>query len=660
MAVERPLHILFVEDEPSDTELAVRQLHKRGLEFTWARVDSGPALLDALKTRCPDLIISDYAMAGFSGQEALAIAIQHDPHIPFIILTGALDEETAVSCLKAGAWDYALTPHDPRLPFSVRDALARKQALAEGARAREALQESERRYRTLADSGRGLIRTSGLDRKCDDFNRPWLDFTGRTREQELGDGWADGIHPHDRGRYLEVSATAFARREPFSMVYRLRRHDGDYRSVQDDGTPRCDTRGEFLGYVSHCLDITDLLQAEQDRSRFEDGLVQAQKMEAVGRLAGGVAHDFNNLLTGILGFCDLLLTSMPPGSPDRADVVQIQTIGMRASTLTRQLHAFSRKQKFQSVSLNLTTLVSDLQKPLGTVVRENVELAWELTPDLDEVEGDPGQIEQALYNLVANACDAMPDGGRLAIRTSQVTLDGAFATSHPGARPGVHVAIAVTDTGTGIAPLFLPLVFEPFFTTKARAEGTGLGLAAVYGIVKQSGGYVAVESEVDRGSTFTMYFPVPRGPSVSSAPAQADPGVSARGTETILVIEDDESLRILLRRVLEGYGYAVIEAADGDDAVSQWMDRAGPIDLLLTDIVMPGRSGPDVVRLFREKRPELPVLLMSGYTDPAVFKGLVPDDRTGIIQKPYLPKALTRQIRRLLDHLVPGQHRSHS
>jgi two-component system cell cycle sensor histidine kinase/response regulator CckA len=660
MAVERPVHILFVEDEPQDAELAARQLRKSGLEFTWARVDSGPALLDALQTQHPTIVISDYSMPGFSGHEALAISIQHDPQIPIIILTGTLDDEAAVGCLKAGAWDYVLKQRGTRLPFAVREALAKRQAMADGARAREALQESERRYRTLADSGRGLIRTSGLDRKCDDFNRPWLDFTGRTLDQELGDGWAEGIHPHDLARFVDTSAGAFARREPFSTIYRLRRHDGEYRSVQDDGTPRCGARGEFLGYISHCLDISDLLRAEQDRSQFEERLVQAQRMEAVGRLAGGVAHDFNNLLTGILGTCDLLLSSMPPHSPDRADVIQIQAIGMRAATLTRQLLAFSRKQRLQSVPLNLTKLVSDLKKPLRTVVRENIELAWEFAPAVEDVVGDPGQIEQAVYNLVANACDAMPGGGRLTIRTSQVALDDAYVMAHAGVRPGMYVAIAVADTGTGIAPLFLPLVFEPFFTTKGAGDGTGLGLAAVYGIVKQSGGHVAVESESGRGSTFTIFFPVSRGAGVSYAPVQAPAAVGALGTETILVVEDDDSLRILVRRVLEAYGYAVLEAADGDDAVSRWTGCAGAIDLLLTDMVMPGRSGLDLVRLFRETRPELPVLVTSGYADPALFKDLVLDDRTAIIPKPYHPQSLVAQVRGLLDHGVPGQRRSRS
>lgn len=654
MAVDIPLHILFIEDVSSDAELAARELHKSGLEFSWARVDSGPALLDALKTHGPDLIISDYTMPDFNGLEALSLSIAHDPELPFIVLTGALNEETAVECLKAGAWDYVLKEHRTRLPYAVREALSRRRAMMDASRAHEALQESERRYRTLANSGRALIWTSGPDRKRDYVNQSWLDFTGRTLEQELGDGWAHGVHPDDLTTWLEACTTAFEKRQPFSMVYRLRRHDGKYRSVQDDGTPRYDTHGNFLGYIGHCLDITERLGAEQERIRFEVAFAQAQKMEAVGRLAGGVSHDFNNLLTGILGYCYLLLASMPPASPYRDDVIRIQSVAERASTLTRQLLAFSRKQAMKPILLNLTTLMSDLRKPLRTMMRENIEIVWDLPSGLDDISADPGQIEQAVYNLVSNAADAMSDGGQLTIRTAQVTLDEDFVAAQPGARTGRHVALSITDTGRGIEPQLLPLVFEPFFTTKGPGEGTGLGLAAVYGIVKQCRGYVAAQSDVGRGSSFTLYFPVSGGTLASPAPAQAFSTADARAAETILLVEDDEGLRVLLRRVLEGQGYRVLEAVDGLDATTRWLDDAGRIDLLLTDIVMPGRNGADVARLFRESNPALRVVFVSGYVDSTIFKGVVVDEHTAIIQKPYLPSVLVRQIRHMLGRREAG------
>jgi PAS domain S-box-containing protein len=525
-----------------------------------------------------------------------------------------------------------------RLPDAVREALNRRQTLPEASKAHEALQESEQRYRTLANSGRALIWTSGPDNQCDYVNQPWLDFTGRTFDQERGGGWADGVHPDDLSQALEACAKAFDRREPFSRVYRLRRHDGEYRSVQDDATPRYDTRGHFLGYIGHGLDITDRLRAEQGRARFEAAFAQAQKMEAVGRLASSVSHDFNNLLTGILGYCDLLLNSMPADSAWSADVTRIQSAAHRASALTRQLLAFSRKQAMSPIQLNLTTLVSDLQKPLRAMLRENIEIVWNLSSGLDEIDGDPGQVEQAIYNLVANAADAMPDGGRLTIRTAEVTLDGEFTAAHPGAHEGRHVALALADTGRGIEPELLPLIFEPFFTTKAAGVGTGLGLAAVYGIVRQCGGCVVVESEPGRGSMFTMYFRVSIAAHVAPSPSPAPSPADARGAETILVVEDEEGLRVLVRRVLERDGYRVLEAVDGLDATARWLDAAGRIDLLLTDIVMPGRNGADVARLFRESSPSLPVVFMSGGTDADVFRDVVVDERTAIVKKPYLPE----------------------
>ena len=334
--------------------------------------------------------------------------------------------------------------------------------------------------------------------------------------------------------------------------------------------------------------------------------------------------------------------------------MRIQSAAHRASTLTRQLLAFSRKQAMSPIQLNLTTLVSDLQKPLRAMLRENIEIVWDLSSGLDEIDGDPGQVEQAVYNLVTNAADAMPKGGRLTIRTAAVTLDAEFVAAHPGAHMGRHVALAITDTGRGIEAALLPLLFEPFFTTKVSGEGPGLGLPAVYGIVRQSGGCVVAESDAGRGSTFTLYFRVSSGAHAARAPALAPSTADARGAETILVVEDEEGLRILLRRVLEGFGYRVLEAVDGLDATTRWLGAAGRIDLLLTDIVMPGRNGTDVARLFRESRPALRVVFMSGGMDSDVFRGVVVDERTTIVKKPYLPSALVRQIRHMLDCPEPG------
>jgi two-component system, cell cycle sensor histidine kinase and response regulator CckA len=516
------MHLLFVAHVSAETDLALSTLRRGGFDFSWERVDRTSTLISALRRRCrPDVVISDFAMPELTGFETLSQVRAFDPELPVIILTGGLDDETAVGCLKAGAWDYVLKDNIGRLPFAVQEVLARRRAQADAAAARAAL-------------------------------------------------------------------------------------------------------------------------------------AQAQRMEASSRLAGGVSHDFNNLLTGILGYCDLLLGSMPAASPYRDDVQKIQATAQRASTLTRQLLAFSRKQPMRPVPLNLTSLAADLKKPLRTILRANIELVWELAPELPDVDGDAGQVEQAVYNLVVNASDAMPDGGRLTIGTSLATLDEAFVVAHPGAQTGPHVALSVADTGSGIEPAHLPMVFEPFFTTKRSGEGTGLGLAAVYGIVRQSDGCVTATSEVGKGTTLVMYFPVSTGRAASSYPAQADLADQDEGTETILTVEDDESLRAVLRRVLDGHGYEVLEASSGTEAVERWLGDIGRIDLLLTDVVLPGRNGVDVARAFREARPGLPVMFMTGYADPDVFKGMVIDDSTALIRKPYLPSVLVRQIRQLLGRRPTG------
>jgi two-component system, cell cycle sensor histidine kinase and response regulator CckA len=507
------MHIVFVEDASADTDLAVKALRRSGFDFTWVRVDTADALRQAIRTTPPDLVISDYSLPELTGLDVLELVRGLDAELPVVIYTGALDDERAVGCLKAGAWDYVLKENTSRLPFAVREVQARRQALKEAAGARAAL-------------------------------------------------------------------------------------------------------------------------------------VQMQRLEATGRLAGGVSHDFNNLLTGILGYCDLLLGQMPAGSPYRADVQKIQTVAQRASTLTRQLLAFSRKQPMRPVPLNLAALATDLKKPMRTMLRSNIELTWELATDLPNVDGDPGQIEQAIYNLAVNAADAMPDGGRIAIRTHPAALDATFVAAHPGSRVSDCVALSVIDNGPGIDPEHLPVVFEPFVTP--AGEATGLGLAAVYGIVSQSGGYVTVESEPGRGSTFTMYFPVSAGGTASPYPAEAALGDRAEGTETILTVEDDESLRPVLRRVLEGHGYRVLEAGSAREAIDRWLGEIGRIDLLLTDVILPGQNGVQLASVFRAAKPSLPVMFTTGYVDPSVFKGMTIDDATALIRKPYLPSALVRQIRQLL------------
>ena len=389
-----------------------------------------------------------------------------------------------------------------------------------------------------------------------------------------------------------------------------------------------------------------------ERNQLEQQLRQAQKMEAVGRLAGGIAHDFNNLLTAIFGYADLLAEDLPPGSPAQADVEEIRTAANRASALTRQLLAFSRQQVLQPVVLNVNDVVRDLENMLQRVLGEDVELEARFATDLGNARADPGQLEQVILNLAVNARDAMPTGGKLTIETANVDLDEHYAQTHRPVVPGRYVMIAVSDTGIGMDAATQARMFEPFFTTKEPGKGTGLGLATAYGIVKQSGGYIWVYSEVGGGATFKIYLPRVDAPAeVAAAPPELGTVV---GTETVLLAEDDPLLLPLARDVLKRLGYTVLEARTPADAVAVAQAHGGVIHLLISDVVMPGESGLQLARRLLEVRPNLRVLYMSGYSDEAVVRHGLLDPGTTFLQKPFTPATLARKVRELLDAPRPG------
>jgi signal transduction histidine kinase len=394
-----------------------------------------------------------------------------------------------------------------------------------------------------------------------------------------------------------------------------------------------------------------------DHKKLEEQLRQAQKMEAIGRLAGGVAHDFNNLLTVINGYSELVLEAV-----DRYDelvrplVAEIHQAGARAAALTGQLLAFSRQQIVQPRPVDLNGLVSDLQRMLSRVIGEDIELTTTLRPGLDRVSADPAQLEQVILNLAVNARDAMPQGGRLTVRTENVHLKDGFAEDFSGdlseVLPGPYVRLSVSDTGRGMTAETLTHLFEPFFTTKESGQGTGLGLATVYGIVKQFGGHVRVQSELERGSTFEIHLPaLPRQSASHDSPADRQP--PPRGSETILLVEDEDGVRAVATRMLRQLGYNVLAAADGPQALKLVGQQPGPIDLLLTDIVMPGMNGRQVAERIRAARADVKVLYMSGYTDDAILRHGISESEVAFVQKPFSMAMLARRVREILDAPVP-------
>jgi signal transduction histidine kinase len=394
-------------------------------------------------------------------------------------------------------------------------------------------------------------------------------------------------------------------------------------------------------------DLETRTKMEEARRALEEQLEQSRKMEAVGRLAGGVAHDFNNLLTAILGYSNLVLDELEPGHPARVDVEQMRRAGESAASLTQQLLAFSRKQILQPQVLDLNKVVTRADSLLQRLIGEHITLVTALDQSLDRVSADPGQLEQVILNLAINARDAMPGGGRLTIETTNINLDDTYVTKHGGSSPGPHVMLAVSDTGVGMDAETRARIFEPFFTTKRRGEGTGLGLSTVYGIVTQSGGSIWVNSEPGKGTTFKVYFPKASQGERQPVAVAATDGLA--GTETILLTEDQPEVRSVACAVLERYGYRVLEASHGDEALRILRAHREPIHLLLSDVVMPSMSGPELARLVQLEHPGIRVLYASGYTDDAIVRHGVLDPGVAFLQKPFTPTALLRKVREMLD-----------
>jgi two-component system, cell cycle sensor histidine kinase and response regulator CckA len=492
------------------------------------------------------------------------------------------------------------------------------------------LVHSERRFRAVAQSAREAIVTADITGTIVSCNPAAAELFGYGHDEMLGRPLTS-LMPE---RYRTTHVEGIARERPVEL-----------HGLKKDGT-------EFpieLSLSSWALDellfFTGIIRDISSRKQLEQELRQTQKMDAIGQLAGGVAHDFNNLLTVILGYCELLLGGMPPDDRRRDDLVEIQKAGTSATLLTRQLLAFSRKQIFEPAVLDLNALIANAGGTLKRAIGEDIELELVLYPGLELVKADGGQIEQILMNLASNARDAMASHGRMVIETGSVVVDSEFRRKHVGALAGPHVMIAVTDTGTGMTPEVKARLFEPFFTTKPTGQGTGLGLASVYGIVKQNRGSIWVDSEVGRGTTVKIFWPT-TDEGVRFVEAGRDR--RATGSETILIVEDNAALRRLACRTLAQCGYTVVAAADAAEAL-QASNEVSSLDLLLTDIVMPGMSGPTLASELVARRPGLLVLFMSGYTDETVVRNGVLEAGTSFLQKPFTAAGLASKVRQVLD-----------
>ncbi len=425
--------------------------------------------------------------------------------------------------------------------------------------------------------------------------------------------------------------------------------NGETKYVEITGSPLRDTEGRIVGGIEIIRDITDRKKSEMERQNLEEQFRQAQKMEAVGKLAGGIAHDFNNLLTVISGYTDLLLNRLRKTDPLRGEIDAIRKAGEIAAGLTRQLLAFSRRQVLQPKSIKLNEVIANIEDMVRRLIGEDIELRTLLEEEPWDVRADPGQIEQVILNLVVNSRDAMAQGGTLTIETKNVDLDATYAESSVQVKPGPYVMIAVSDTGCGMNETTKARVFEPFFTTKEPGKGTGLGLSTVYGIVKQSRGYVWASSEPGVGTTFRVYLPRLVDSAGHIAPSFESATAAPNGEETVLLVEDEELVREMVHQILRIQGYTVLVAGSGDEAVRIVKEYGGPIHLLLTDVVMPQMSGPGLAGQITDMRPEVKVLYMSGYTEDTIVHQSVLDEGVNFIQKPFKKDVLGKKIREVLD-----------
>jgi two-component system, cell cycle sensor histidine kinase and response regulator CckA len=428
-----------------------------------------------------------------------------------------------------------------------------------------------------------------------------------------------------------------------------RRKDGTTLPVLIEDRILRDSGGRIIGIRTTIQDISGLKRAEEEMRVLEEQFRQSQKMEAVGRLGGGIAHDFNNLLTVIKGYSQLSLLDLKESDPLWGNIQEIQKATQRATDLTRQLLAFSRRQILDLKVLDLNILLRDLDKMLRRIIGEDIELVTLLSGDLGRVKIDPGQIEQVIFNLAVNARDAMPSGGKLLIETTNVELDKEYANAHIGVVPGRYVKLSVSDTGIGMSQEVREKVFEPFFTTKDKGKGTGLGLSTVYGIVKQSGGNIWVYSEPGHGTTFKIYLPRVE-EQLDTFHALDETDYSPRGSETVLLVEDEQEVRLLAHRLLSQQGYRVLEATNGVEALHVAQEHGGEkIHLLLTDVVMPQMGGKELADQLKILRPDIKVLYTSGYTDNAVVHQGVLNPGTHFLQKPFSLKTLSHKVREVLD-----------
>ncbi|MBI4774164.1 MAG: response regulator [Deltaproteobacteria bacterium] len=767
------LRVLFLEDVPSDAELAMRLLRRAGISCEERVIETRQDMLRELDVFGPDIILSDYTMPQFSGLEALEIRNQRAPDLPFVMVTVSIDEQTAVECIKRGADDYVNKDHLARLPRAVRAALEKKRLQLAEREAQDELKRTTQEWRATFDAVRDGVALLDVDRKILRCNNAFREIVGKPLDDIIGQAVHRVVHGFDQPptQCPALRASRSLRRETWQIPVNdrwldlvadpilgedgrltgivhivaditerkqaeeaLRESEEKYRLLfesshdpimtlappswkytsgnasairlfracdendfisrapweysperQADGILSYEKAGEMIDTAmrdgSHFFewrhkrldgeefpatvlltrfelngrtllqatvrDISESMRLEAEREKLRDQLLHAQKMESIGRLAGGVAHDLNNLLSPILGYSEMLLEDLGKHDVRRESVGEILRAGIRARDLVRQLLAFSRKQTLEFKSVNINQTIEGFEKLLRRTIPEDIGIQVISSPEIPAVMADVGQIEQVIMNLAVNAADAMPGGGKLTIETAVTDLDEAYAATHPDVEPGRYVRLAFSDTGCGMDAETRRRIFEPFFSTKGE-RGTGLGLATVYGIVKQHGGNIWIYSEPGNGTTFKIYLPVAEKADIGESTGKKTT-TDLRGSETVLLVEDEEQVRVLANAILTRQGYAVLVAKHSAEALLVLEGHNGAVNLLLTDVVMPGMNGRELYNRCVEKHPDLKVLYMSGYTDNVIAHRGVLEEGVHFIQKPFSVQTLASKVREALE-----------
>jgi two-component system, cell cycle sensor histidine kinase and response regulator CckA len=786
MAEDNPIRILFVEDLPSDMELAEHELRHESIQFTSLRVETRERFLKALEEFRPDLIISDYALPEFDGMQALKLCRERHPFLPFIILTGSMNEETAVSCLKAGATDYVIKERIKRLSFAVKEALEQHKIYLEKKLAEQALLASEERFRSVIEQsldGIALIDDLGI---VIEWNLGMEQITGLRRSDICGCLVWDaqfqiitdekkkipGAYARSRDSVQELIRRGFSSSFIEPLVEReIQRPDGTRRFLQSTVFPIKSTKGMLYGMITRDItgrkqteedlknalndwesifqavgqptlildphftilqansaainasgyieqelkgklcyevfhrkdhppepcpllkmtasghiettetevetlggifiisctpvfdgtgalqkvihvatEITDRKRAEAEQKKLREQLYQAQKMETIGHLAGGIAHDFNNILSAIIGYASLLQTEMKNDDPLYSYVEHILSASERAAILVHSLLAFSRKQTLSIKPVKINDLVSSVSKLLVRLLGEDITLETVFSFSDPVVMADASQIDQILFNLSTNARDAMAQSGHLTINTDIAAIDEMYIKEHGYGVAGDYALITVTDTGAGMDKPTQDKIFEPFFTTKEVGKGTGLGLSTAYGIVKQHNGFINCYSEPGKGTIFKIYLPLLKtDEKIAIEPVRKGTLPQRGGEETILVAEDDATVRQIIVYILTQYGYTVLEAEDGAQAVQVFTEHAQEVDLLLFDVIMPNKNGKDAYMQIQNIKPGVPVIFSSGYTADIILQQGILEEGFEMLLKPVSMTALLQKVREVLD-----------